>query len=208
MSTFEVFQLEKNNADIVKTVLTNIVKMFTERGLLKTEKLNENIEKLISIQSDDHIYTVDFDNVKDNYGKKCIIKIFNHKITGVSKQSNISEFLNRYKDTHKLIVVKAITSRLSQGIKTNYPNTEVFVENKLMINLVDNVLVPRYEKLEYETENFKQFYEQYQCKKKNMPRLFHDEPMAEYYNLKRNDIVRVIRPSETSGESAFYRLVI
>ncbi len=208
MTTFGVFQLEKNNADIIRTVLTNIVKMFTERGMLNANKLDEHIKKVTSIQSDDHIYIIDIDNPKDNSDKKHIIKIFNHKITGVSKQSNISEFLNKYKDMHKLVVVKAITPKLSQGIKTNYPKTEVFVENRLMINLVENVLVPRYEKLEYETEDFINFCEQYQCKKKNIPRLFQTEPMAEYYNLKKNDIVRVIRPSETSGESAFYRFVI
>lgn len=208
MTTFKIFQLEKNNDDIRKTVLTNIIKMFTERKLFDTEKLNENIKKVTDMQSDDYLYIVNFDNYKDEADKKFVIKIFNQKITGISKQSGISDFLNKYKDMQKLIVVKSISTKAAQHVSNNYPKTEIFLENELMINLIENTLVPRYEILDHETDDFKKFCEQYQCKKRNIPKLYANDPMARYYNLKRNDIVRVIRPSETSGQSAFYRLVI
>ena len=86
MTTLKIFQLEKNNEDIRKTVLTNIVKMFTERKLLNFENLATNIEKLTSIQSDDYTYILNIENYKNEADKKYIIKIFNQKITAISKQ--------------------------------------------------------------------------------------------------------------------------
>jgi len=208
MTTLKIFQLEKNNEDIRKTVLTNIIKMFTERKLLKFENLDDNIKKLTSIHSDDYTYTFNIDNYKDEVDKKYVIKIFNQKITAISKQSGISDFLIKFRDVPKLIIVKSISTKASQHIVNNYPKTEIFLENELMINLIENILVPKYEILDHETDDYKTFCEQYTCKKRNIPKIYTNEPMARYYNLKRNDIVRVIRPSETSGESAFYRLAI
>ena len=209
MATFKIFQLEKNNEDIRRTILTNIMKMFTERNLINPENLEDNIKKIISIHSDDYTYTFDIENYKNEIDKKYIIKIFNQKITAVSKQSGISDFLIKFKDVQKLIVVKSISTKALQHILNNYPKTEIFLENELMINLIENILVPRYEVMDHESDDYKTFCEQYQCKKRNIPKIYiSTDPMAKYYNLKKNDIVRVIRPSETSGESAFYRLAI
>jgi DNA-directed RNA polymerase subunit H (RpoH/RPB5) len=208
MSTFKIFQLEKNNDDIKRTILTNVVKMLTERNLFKPENLEENIKKISSMQSDDYTFIIDKENYDSENNKKIAIKIFHQKITAISKQSNISDFLNKYKDMHKIVIVKSITTKASQFVVNNYPKTELFLENELMINLIDNVFVPRYENLDYESDDYKNFFSDFQCKKRNMPRLYQNDPLARYYNLKRNDIVRIIRPSETSGESPFYRLVI
>lgn len=203
MTDFKIFQLEKNNDDIRKTVLTNIIKMLTERNLLDRDILDDNIKKVTNMYSDDYLYIIDL-----NTNKKCAIKIFNQKITGISKQSGISDYLNRHKDMQKIVVVKSITTKAGQHVRYNYPNTEIFFENELMINLIENVFVPRYEILDRNSADYKTFYDQYQCKKRNIPKLYMSDPMARYYNLKKNDIVRVIRPSETAGEAAFYRLVI
>jgi len=200
---FKIFQLEKNNDDIRKTVLTNAIKMLTERNLLDQNNLDQNIEKILKMHSDDYLYIIDLNNEE-----KCAIKIFNQKITGISKQSGISDFLNKHRDTHKIIVVKSITTKAGQHVRNNYPNSEIFLENELMINLIENVLMSKYELLDRNSEEYKTFYEHFQCKKRGVPKLYATDPAARYYNLKRNDIVRIIRPSETSGESAFYRLVI
>lgn len=208
MSVLQIFQLEKNNEDIRKTVLTNAIKMLTDRKVLSKDKESDNIKKITSMQSDDYTYIIDINNYANENDKKYIIKIFNYKITGIAKQSNLSEFLNKYKDMPKLIVVKSITPKLAQQIKTSNYKTEVFVESFLMINLVDNVLVPEYEILDRNSDDYKTFYEQYQCKKKDVPRMYETDPVAKYYNLSKGDVVRVIRPSETAGRSILYRLVI
>ena len=209
MDSIKIFQLEKNSDDIRKTVITNIVKMLTERNLMSSDKVKENIDKLVSTVTEDNTYKIDIlPNYRDSDDTKMIIKIFTYKITSISKQSIITEFLMKYKNVPKIIVVKDISSKTRQIITGNFPKTELFLESELMINLIDNILAPRYEILDHETDEFKNFCETYQCKKRNIPKLFSTDPMARYYNLRKGDIVRVIQPSETTGYTAFYRIVV
>lgn len=201
----KIFQVEKNNNDIRKIILTNIVKMLTERKMLKEENIEININKLINIKNEDHVYILELDNLNN---KKIMIKLFNQKISSISKQSPISDFLNKFRDIDKIIIVKNINTKSSQHILNNYPKTEIFTENQLMINLIDNIFVPRYENLDHDSDDFKNLCNLYNCKKRNIPKIYKTDPMAKYYNLKKGDIVRIIRSSENSGSSPFYRLVI
>jgi DNA-directed RNA polymerase I, II, and III subunit RPABC1 len=74
-----------------------------------------------------------------------------------------------------------------------------------MINLVEHIDSPKYEVL---TENeSKEVLESYIIKKKEMPKLLTSDPVVDYFNLKRGDIIRVIRPSEQSGKNVAYRIV-
>ncbi|ARF11378.1 DNA-directed RNA polymerase subunit 5 [Klosneuvirus KNV1] len=209
MDTIKIFQIEKSDIEIKKTVLTNCIKMLTERKLLNVENLSKNINKITSLGSDDDLYTVELDNPKSESSKKYIIKIFNQKIVSISKQSTIIEFLNKHKNTPKIIIVKDINPKPRQSIVSNFPSTEVFLEQELMINLIDSEIIDtKYEILEKDGDRYKEYFEAYQNKKKQMPRLFIDDPMARYYNLKRYDIVRCIRISDTSGLAPFYRIVV
>ena len=209
MDTIKIFQIEKSDIEIKKTVLTNCIKMLTERKLLNVENLSKNINKITSLGSDDDLYTVELDNPKSESSKKYIIKIFNQKIVSISKQSTIIEFLNKHKNTPKIIIVKDINPKPRQSIVSNFPSTEVFLEQELLINLIDSEIIDtKYEILEKDGDRYKEYFEAYQNKKKQMPRLFIDDPMARYYNLKRYDIVRCIRISDTSGLAPFYRIVV
>lgn len=204
----KIFQVEKNNEDIRKTVLQNAIKMLTERGLLKKENLDKNIQMVINTQSDDYTYTINLDNPKNKNDNKLIIKIMHQKITSISKQSSISEFLLKYKEVPKIIIVHDITTKAQQQISNSYEKTEIFLEKELMVNLVDNMLVPKYEIIDQHNENYKNFYIDYKCKKRNVPRMLSTDPVAKYYGLKKGDIARVIRSSETSIISPFYRLIV
>lgn len=208
MDSLKIFQIEKNSDDIRTTVLTNIIKMLTERDLLDRDNMDKNIKKIIDTHSDDHLYTIDIQNYRDGNDTSMIIKLFLQRITSISKQSIITEFLNKYKNTPKLIVVKGINTKAGQFVVNQYPKTELFVEHDLMINLTDNVLVPRYEILNRDSKEYNDFRESFNCKKRNIPKLPKSDPMARYYNLKKDDIVRVIYPSETSAYTALYRIVI
>ena len=85
-------------------------------------------------------------------------------------------------------------------------NSEIFTEEEMMINLVDYVLVPKHEVLD--AEKSKTFYTDFKCKKRNMPKIFTGDPVARYFNMKPNDIVRITRPSDTAGSYISYRLVV
>ncbi|ARF09488.1 DNA-directed RNA polymerase subunit 5 [Indivirus ILV1] len=208
MEQFQIFQVEKNNEDIRKTVLTNVVKMLTERGILKLENQENNIKTLIDKPTDDNIYIITKDKYKEKEKQKIAVKLFMTKIASISKQSPISDFMNKHAAYHKIIIVKSINVKSAQHITSTFSETELFLEHDLMVNLVDCTFVPKYEVIDKDTDDFKNFCEIYLCKKRNIPKLFINDPMAKYYNLKKGDIVRIIRPSETSGYSSSYRIVV
>jgi len=206
MTTIEqIYQIEKTTDEIRKTVLTNIIKMLTARKLLNYDKIEDNIKKITETISDDQIYIIDLDQKIDNYDKY-IIKLSQQQIKAIKKSYGIDDFLHTYKNKPKIIVVKDISTKASRSILNDYKRTEIFTEEFLMINLIDHNIVPRHELLTEEETNI--FFEKYNCKKKNMPKILIDDPVARYYNMKIGDICRIIRPSEKSGLTVSYRLVI
>jgi DNA-directed RNA polymerase subunit H (RpoH/RPB5) len=197
--------VEKSRTEIIHAILTNTVKMITERKLVNQTNTDKIISGLISIQSDDLTYKINLDNTPIN-NKILAVKIIPQKITAVNKTTGISDFLNTFKDNHKIVIVSSINKKAKQYISLNYPNTEIFEESELLINLVDHCMVPKHEILT--KEEAESFYKEFNCKKRNIPKMLTDDPVARYYNVKVGDIVRILRPSVTSSIAPSYRLVI
>ena len=210
METIEFFQLEKNKDDIRKTVLTNLTKMLTERKLLDENSLANNINMMLNFKPDDETYTISGLIGQKNEGQDniIIVKIYDQKVISISKQSPIAEFVTKNKDKKMFVIFKEINTKSQQYIINISPTAEIFKEYNLMINLIDYVFVPRYEKLNEYSDDFINFRDIYHCKKRNIPKLLVTDPLARYYGLKRGDIVRIIRASETTGLSSYYRLVV
>lgn len=206
MNQFKIFQVEKNNEDIRRTVLTNLIKMLTERKLMNAEDLETNITALINTQSDDYSYTLTV-NGDTEADRTLAVKIFNQKITAISKQSSISDFLYKHKDVRKIAIVKDINTKAAQYMTINHSKTEIFKEDELMSNLIDFYLVPKYELVDPGDDDYKSFCHEYNSKKRQIPKMEPTDPVARYYNLKRGDIVRILRPSESSVVSPSYRIV-
>lgn len=198
---FTIYQLEKDDETIQKTILTTIIKMLTARKILKEESLESNIKKIIETESDDLIYTVKISDT-ENFA----IKLLLQKITAINKTSSIYAFLNTFKDEPKIIVVKEISKKALQFINLNYKNTEVFNENELLINIIDHDLVPIHEILT--KEETEEFLEKYNVKKRNLPKILKTDPVARYYNMQIGDICRILRPSEQTSFAPTYRLVV
>lgn len=200
MSSKLIFQVEKTQENIRSSILTNIVKMLVARGLIELEKQQESIQKLINTTSDEMIYFIDLANSK--FG----IKIIPHKITAINKSFGISDFLNDNKNLPKIVVVNEISKKARQHILKNYADTEIFLEEELLINLIDSHIIPKHILL---TENEKkEVLEKYGAKQRSMPKMLHTEAVARYYNMKVGDICRILRPSDKSGITVAYRLVI
>ena len=209
----ELIPIKKDNDTIRTTVLTNIIKMFNTRGYITSSlkkilddtntKKNDDTYKIIldkkmEPQSNDKSFIEKFD------GSCVMIRVIHQKVQGIAKLPLVKDFINQYKYTHKIFVFDSISEKVKMSLSI-LPNTEVFNEVFLMINILNHIDCPKYEILD--EEEAKEVLVSYMLKKNELPKILTSDPIVEYYNLKRGDIMRIIRPSEQSGRSVAYRIV-
>ncbi|KAF8348883.1 RNA polymerase [Amanita rubescens] len=120
------------------------------------------------------------------------------KILGILEQRNIQRGIivfpgNMTPSARKVIVAMAHQYRL-----------EEFSESDLLVNITHHTLVPRHDILTAEEK--KLLLEKYRLKETQLPRIQLADPVARYYGLRRGQVVKITRPSETSGRYASYRI--
>lgn len=219
-----LLSVKKDSETIRITVLTNVIKMLNNRKWINDNNVNKEIEKIVKSQNDNHIYVINLD-VKLNevltyypleegeerkfpegfIGNTVVVKLLPQKITSVSKSPIIQEFFNEYKKNHKILIVDSISDKSKAQI-TSAKYIEVFSEPYFMLNLMDIVCCPKYEVLT--PAQTLDFLESYHLTRKQMKKMFDNDPASQYFFLKKKQIVRIIRDSEISGKSVDYRLIV
>ena len=137
--------------------------------------------------------------------RRVAIKFYNYKLTTMKNDKDIDTFIANYPDHHRILIVYDILPKAEKQIQDT-KDFEVFKTMEIVRDISKHYLIPKHILLSKEEAD--QFMEEYSLKKRDMGRIFIDDPMARYLYAKKNDIIQIIRGSIMSGYSTYYRLVV
>uniref|UniRef100_A0A0K0DUE1 DNA-directed RNA polymerases I, II, and III subunit RPABC1 n=1 Tax=Strongyloides stercoralis TaxID=6248 RepID=A0A0K0DUE1_STRER len=120
-------------------------------------------------------------------------------ICGQMQQQNVARSI--------IVVQNGITPSAKQCIvdMASKYTIEQFSENELVVNITEHELVP--EHIVMTEEEKRELLKRYRVAPSQLPRMQVSDPIARYYGLKRGQVVKIVRPSETAGRYVSYRVV-
>lgn len=198
-----LFNIYKSENDKTKIILQNVIIMLSNRIYIDA---NGNKKPLLNV-NDEPNYDDKGEGtyvIKTLNGDKYAIKIVFQRITNTGKTSIISEYFKDYAQYQKIIIARDFNNKIADYASKN--NTQIFHEFSLLMNLIDYRDQPKFELLS--PQEMEMFKEEYNATDYTTKKLYITDPIAKYYNLGKGDIIRIIRPSPTSGYAVDYRIVI
>ena len=105
-----------------------------------------------------------------------------------------------------LILRMDITAFAKQALQEVSDNCHVehFKESELLVDITEHTLVPDHVVL---GQNEKaELLKRYRLKEMQLPRIQPNDPVARYYGMKRGNVVKITRSSETAGRYVTYRV--
>ena len=207
----ELLPVEKSNNIQVNNVKTNIIKMLSDRGFIEPQNVDGYIKMLTDNDEDtDMEFQINLDN-DTNYNthipnKVVYVKFFDQKIISVSKNSPIGNFITKYFNDYKIIIVDNINPKTEQTINNYKTQTEIFKFKSLVNRVITHHLVPKHEVLTDEEKI--NFQNEFNVEDKDLPLIYSSDAVAKYYNVKQGNVCKITRMSKVSGEAIFYRICV
>ena len=142
-----------------------------------------------------------------------ITRLYFEYIEGIKISANdIGIFFSNMKeakaDTGIIIISGILTSQAKQKISDiNFElQVECFNISELMVNITEHTYVPKHFLLSDEEKSM--LLKRYKIKESQLPKILSTDPVARYLGLRKGNIVKIIRDSETAGKYVTYRVTI
>lgn len=194
----------KEKANLLK-VRKTIIEMLKDRSYnVDNETANVDIDQFVAMYDNENInFTVDdkihiyFYNENKSFGKKDLTTIYSKVKTEVGDAIRLMIIING----------KCIESIRNELNNLEYQNVEIFTQDQLQFNITKNYLVPKHVLL---SEKEKQeVYKKYNTNSNDVfQKIRKNDPVAQYYAMKKDDMCKIIRSSPSSGICVSYRVVV
>ena len=138
---------------------------------------------------------------------KIYVQFMQEPTVGIKEQRNfIQNMTERQFKVGILVYEKSMSSAASKIIAAVATKLQIdtFQEADLVVNITHHELVPRH--IIMTREEKAELLDRYKLKETQLPRIQMADPVARYYGLRRGQVVKIIRKSETSGRYASYRI--
>lgn len=137
-----------------------------------------------------------------------LVYFLEEKSVGIKHIVNIHDLMVTKKLSHCIVIYPdTITFSAKKYIHSKKNITiEFFNEDELLINKTKHQLSPKYEPCQLEELKLYVNISSGDDLKKLLPKILFNDHIAKYYGLKRGDILKITRSSETSGEYITFRV--
>ena len=200
----KLFQAIKPESDKIMIIIKNTLKMLGNRIYI-----DKNGEKKRLLNPDQSLKSMEdrgdgFFVIKADNGDNYAIKIIFQKITATGKNSVVSEFFKEYAKYKKIIVAHDFNSKIIDYVSKHH--TQIFKEHVLLEDIISNRDQPKFELLS--PTEMEQVKLEYNATDYTIDKLLKTDAITKYFALKKGDIIRIKRPSQTSGWAIAYRIVM
>ena len=194
-------------------ILKTVCKMLNARGYLVAQaELDRDKDSFTEEFGEDprrDALTLQFD-LREDPTQHIFVFFPDEEKVGVK---TIKEYAKRMKDEQVnraiIVVQQSLTPFARQSLlecQAQKFYIEQFQEAELLVNITDHVLVPEHILLSDEQKRV--LLDRYKVKETQLPRIQMHDPVARYFGMRRGQVVRIIRPSETAGRYVTYRLCV
>ena len=203
---------EMTNEDISKLfkVSKTLNKMMVDRGYRENENANLTFDEFsANLKKFPKMYGF-FVKVDPSDSSKIFRTYYEYIPNAKINSVNINNIFAVMKDNQINSGIILLSGKLSQQAKQKVLdiNTQIPIEtfslNELVVNITEHELVPKHILLSPEEK--KTLLERYRIKDSQLPKIFVTDPVAKYLGLKKGEVVKIVRVSETAGRYITYRI--
>lgn len=144
-------------------------------------------------------------NFTCNRGKiTCLVYFSIEDSIGIKSLKKLTERMESNGINHTILVYpKTITSSGKAFMEKKTTTIEAFKENDLLVNITKHELAPDYHVLSHSEK--KQVLVSLKTPENLLPRIQWNDPVARWFGMRRGDVLRVNRKSESTGIAVSYR---